>query len=51
MPEIFRLPEGSSEAIAETCEDLISSALCLMDSNVLTDSINQTLGCFQLGIK
>ena len=51
MPEIFRLLEGSSEAIAEAYKDLISSALCPMDSNVLTDSINQTLGCFQLGIK
>lgn len=47
MPEIFRLLERSSETIAETCKDSISSVLCLMDSYVLTDNVSQTLRCFQ----
>lgn len=49
MLKIFRLLERSSESIVETFKDFISSVLHLMDSYVLTDSINQTLRCFQQG--
>lgn len=46
MPEISSCLRGS-DTVAEINKDSISSVLCLMGSCVLTDSVNQTLGCFQ----
>ena len=46
MPEISSCLRGS-DTVAEINKDSVSSVLCLVGSCVLTESVNQTLGCFQ----